>query len=489
MERKPERPSGISASRQMAAGMDALKNLYNRSPRFLQNLYVNAYGIRNLSRFRKWDQLIRDFEFTESLDRQSQVEFVEAKLKDIITHAITHVPFYRQFSGLKEDLARRSVFEVLKELPVTKKAMSNEDPGAFLGGNPEQGVVSKTSGTTGIPFTIYMDRSSFLLGDALWWRRTRWAGYEKGDWIARLVGDPVIPLRVKDPARPWRMSWFDKRIYFSTFHLTEKTAARIGEFLNRRKPAYIMGYPSSLEILCHYLKQTGFRKNWGLKNVLFSSEPMHAHQELVIREVLQTEIRGLYGSGERVVSAAQCHLGNYHLSLVDGYVEGQFGIMAGVKPAAVTTLTNKLMPLIRYQVGDEIDTQPSLECGCGRTLPVISPVITKHEDYIITPSGRKIAPSAVVWAFIHQEIKDINKSQVVQEDERTIKVYLNTDEASYLKYRDVLKKSMSEVFFDEMDVEIVKTDRIDVEKSGKSRFIVNKMRHRFHDVSTGSNTE
>jgi phenylacetate-CoA ligase len=486
---EPDRLSEIPVSQEAVSSMDALMNLYNHSPRFMQNMYVNAYGIRNLSRFRKWDGLIRDIEFTERLDRQGQIEYVEARLKDIITHALTNVPFYRKFSGLKTDLDHRNVFEVLKELPVTNKETINRDPGAFLGGNPEQGVVSKTSGTTGIPFTIHMDSRSFLLGDALWWRRTRWAGYQKGDWIARLVGDPVIPLQDKDPAKPWRMSWTDKRIYFSTFHLTEKTAARIGEFLNRRKPAYVMGYPSSLEILCRYLKQTGFQMDWNLKNVLFSSEPMHAHQEIVIREVLQAEIRGLYGSGEKVVSAAQCQHGNYHLSLVDGYVEGQFGIMDGVKPAAVTTLTNKLMPLIRYQVGDEIDTQPSLECGCGRTLPIISPVITKHEDYIITPSGRKIAPSAVVWAFIHQEIKDINKSQVVQEDERTVKVYLNTDQENFLKYRDVLKESMTEVFFGEMDVEIVKTDRIDVLKSGKSRFIVNKLRHRFHEVSTGTSPE
>ncbi len=471
----------------MVAGMDALKNLYNRSPRFLQHLYVNAYGVRNLSRFREWDRLIREIEFTERLDRQGQIQYVESRLKDIVAHAVTHVPFYRQFSSLKADLDHRNIFEVLKEFPITNKEIINDEPGAFLADNQKPGVISKTSGTTGTPFSVHMDKRTFLLGDALWWRRTLWAGYEKGDWVARLVGDPVIPLAVQDPAEPWLVSWFDRRIYFSTFHLTEKTAVRIGNFLNNRKPAYIMGYPSSLEILCNYLKQSGFRLDWKPKNVLFSSEPMHAHQEMVIREVLGAEIRGLYGSGEKVVSAAQCRLGNYHLSLVDGYLEGQFGLMENVRPAAITTLTNKIMPLIRYQVGDEIETQPALKCDCGLTLPVISPVITKHEDYIVTPSGRKIAPSAVVWAFIHLEIKDINKGQVVQEDERTVKVYLNTDQDTFLKYRDVLKESMVEVFFGEMNVEVVKAERIDVQKSGKSRFIVNKLRHQFHDVSTGSN--
>jgi len=469
--------------------MDSMKNLYDNSPRLLQKFYINAFGIRNIFRFRKWDGIIREIEYTERLDRQGQIDFVEAKLKGIISHAVTNVPFYQKFSSLKADLGHRNAFEVLKEFPVINKEIINKDPKAFLGGDPKGEAVSKTSGTTGIPFAVYMDKQSSLLGDALWWRRTRWAGYENGDWVARLVGDPVIPLKIKDPAEPWMVSRFDRRIYFSTFHLTEKTAALMGEFLNQRKPAFIIGYPSSLEILCNFLKQTGFKKNWNLKNILFSSEPMHPHQETVIREIFQAEIRGLYGSGEKVVSAAQCQMGNYHLSLVDGYVEGQFGILDGVQPAAVTTLTNKIMPLIRYQVGDEIDMQPSLKCDCGRTLPIISPVITKHEDYIVTPSGRKIAPSAVVWAFIHQEIKDINKGQVVQEDERSVKVYLNTDQENYLKYRDLLKESMTEVFFGEMDVEIIRTEHIDVQKSGKSRFIVNKLRNRFHDVSTGTDHE
>ena len=147
----------------MVLGMDALKKIYNGSPRFLQSMYITAFGIRNLSRFRQWDELIRDIAFTERLDRQGQIEYVESRLKDIIAHAVTNVPFYRQFSGLKADLDRRSVFEVLRELPVTNKETINRDPRAFLAVNAERGVISRTSGTTGTPFTVHMDRRTFLL--------------------------------------------------------------------------------------------------------------------------------------------------------------------------------------------------------------------------------------------------------------------------------------------------------------------------------------
>lgn len=456
--------------------MSSLKSVYNASPRALRSLYVNAYGLNTQRRYRQWNQLLQEHADTETMPRDRQIQLVDGKLKAIIRHAIDNVPFYAQFATLKNDLERRSAYEILKELPITNKEFINKDPDAFLARHRGKCVISRTSGTTGTPFLITMDPASFLLGDALWWRRTLWAGYKTGDWIARLVGDPVVPLAEKNPRQPWMISHTDRRIYMSTFHLNPATAKAIGAMLRRRKPAYVMGYPSSLEILCAFLRDTDFRMDWDLRNVLFSSEPMHAHQELVIREVLRAEIRGLYGSGEKVISAAQCANGRYHLSLVDGFMEGQFGIMEQVRPAASTTLCNFAMPMIRYQIGDMVEAQPDLVCECGRTLPVIAPVITKHEDWIITPTGRRISPSAVVWAFIHQDIKDIRNGQVVQENEHLVRVYLNADEATFLKYREVLRQSMRKVFFEELDVEVVRTDQIDVTRAGKSRFIFSKLR-------------
>lgn len=456
--------------------MGVMKAVYNISPRPLRTLYANAYGLNNLVRRRRWEALLREIAPTERMDRERQVERVEAGLKAIIRHAVANVPFYAPYAKLAADLDTRGAYRVLAELPVVDKDVINREPQAFLARDLGRCVVSRTSGTTGTPFYVHVDRRSFLLGDALWWRRTLWAGYRPSDWIARLVGDPIVPLEERNPDRPWLISLPERRIYLSTFHLNPDTARAIGGLLRRRRPAYIMGYPSSLGILCSFLRGTDFRVDWDLRHVLFSSEPMHAHQEQVIREVLGAEIRGLYGSGEKVISAAQCEAGNYHMSMVDGYLEGQFGILPDVAPAAVTTLTNLAMPLIRYQIGDVIDTRPHETCSCGRTLPMISPVITKHEDDIVTPSGRRISSSAVVWAFIHQEISDIRKAQVIQDDERHVRVLLNADEATYLKYRDLLERSMRKVFFDEIEVDVVRTDHIEVTQAGKSRFIINKLK-------------
>ena len=463
--------------------MDRFRKLYDSSGRALRVLYINAYGLRNNARFRQWERLLDEVAYTERLDRDSQIGFVQERLKETVGFAIEKVPFYRRFSSLGKDLKASNVYKLLEELPVIGKEDINNEPEAFLSENNRDYLSSRTSGTTGTPLCVHMDRYTFQLGDALWWRRTKWAGFEKGDWIARLVGDPIIPLREKEPRKPWVISRLDRRIYLSTFHLSKDTSLRMGELLNRRRPAYIMGYPSSLEILCNYLDDSGFEIQWRPKSILFSSEPMYTHQEKIIKSVLKSEVRGLYGSGEKMISAAQCVEGTYHLSLVDGYLEGQFGVMENRQPGAITTLTNRVMPLIRYEIGDIIKTEPSFRCSCGRTLPVIDPVITKQEDWVITPSGRKISPSAITWAFKHEDMARIIKSQVVQEEIGAIKVYVDTDESSFLRFKDELKKSLNKMFFGEMGIDIIRTDEFEVMQSGKSRFVVNKLRRGFEDAT------
>ncbi len=446
-------------------------------------LYVNAYGLRNNARCRRWEKLLGEIEYTERLEREAQIRLVRDGLRETIVFAIRNVPFYRKYLSLGKDLNSSNVFEILEDFPPIGKEEIRREPKAFLAEGHGSYVTSGTSGTTGTPFHVHMDRETFLLGDALWWRRTVWAGFEKGDWIGRLVGDPIIPLSVREPEKPWIVSHLDRRIYLSTFHLSRDAALRIGELLNRRRPAYIMGYPSSLEILCNYLDESGFEIMWKPKNILFSSEPMYTHQERIIERVFGTEIKGLFGSAEKVISAAQCEEGTYHLSLVDGYLEGQFGILDNRQPGLVTTLTNRVMPLIRYEIGDVIEANASFSCPCGRTLPAIDPVITKQEDWVITPSGRKISPSAITWAFKHEDMARIIKSQVVQEKIGEIKVYVDTDESSFLKFRDELKGSLNKMFFGEMKIDIIRTDEFEVMQSGKSRFVVNKLREGHRDAT------
>jgi len=197
---------------------------------------------------------------------------------------------------------------------------------------------------------------------------------------------------------------------------------------------------------------------------------MFEHQRDVIARAFRAPIVGLYGSAERVVSASQCEAGSYHLALVDGYVEGEFGRLPAAAPSLVTTLMNRVMPLIRFELGDVLEVLPDATCRCGRTLPILAPVVTKHDDWIETPSGRRVSPSALTWAL--KDLSGLRRTQIVQVDDRTVEVHIDADDAAAAAAAPVLTERIGTMLFGEMTVRAVRDTEIPVMDSGKTKFVV-----------------
>lgn len=455
--------------------MSFAKDLYGGLPIPAQTLALNLFGIRNRLRLASWERYLASIARTERMPRDEQERFVGQRLRAILTHALETVPRYESLRPLGKRLADPSadVFAVLAEFPVTTKSDVLRDPRAYLSTRPEARRLVKTvtSGTTGTPFATWMDAGTFNATDALWWRRNAWAGYRHGQWIARLVGDPVVPLADAHPRTPWRVSWVDRRLYLSTFHLSKETAPAFLDVLERRRPDYLMGYPSALEILGRFCLESGRALAWRPRAVWFSSEPMFEHQRDAIARAFGAPIVGLYGQAERLVSASQCEAGSYHIALVDGFVEGEFGRPAEPRaPSLITTLMNRVMPLIRFELGDVIELLPDATCACGRTLPRMAPVVTKHDDWVETPSGRRVSPSSLTWAL--KDLAGIRRTQIVQVDERTIEVHIDADEPAASAAARALEERVGAMLFGEMTVRCVRDTEIPVLESGKTKFVV-----------------
>lgn len=450
---------------------------YGHLPPALQNAALNLLGVRNHRRLVKWRRIIDDYRETETWSPERQLEFTAEALVHVLVHAIEHVPYYLERRELRAGASTkgREVFAWLSEFPIVTREEVRRQPASFLSSAFVKRRLAHTitSGTTGTPFTTWIEKSALLRSDALWWRRTVWAGHRDGDYIARLVGDPVIPLTWRDPDPAWRVSQTDRRIYFSTYHLNDRTALAIGRFLAERRPAFLMGYPSALDALARLTRKVDY-KAWEPKALLFSSEPMFDHQREQIAKVFGAPLRGLYGCAERIVSAAQCEHETYHLSLVDGYVEGQFGFGPVPQPAVVTGLLNRAMPLIRYQLGDDLAFVLGKECRCGRRLPSIDPVVTKWEDCVVTPSGRVIAPSVLTWAF--KELDGVEKTQIIQRSSHRVEVLVQTkfsgEELQHI--RTTIEGRLNKMFFGELDVDVSAVAEVQMTSAGKTRFVVNE---------------
>jgi phenylacetate-CoA ligase len=451
------------------------RRLYDQMPPFLQTGVLNVYGLNTRRRLRQWGKILARLESSERWKPEEQERYVTERLRELLSHAVRHVPRYAGLASLMGDIEDPAspVFEILASFPPISRQEIVTDPDAFVSQAFDRRRLIKTvtSGTTGTPFATWIEPHVLVTSDALWWRRTLWAGYEPGDWIARLVGDPVIALADRRPRPVYRLSWVDQRIYFSTYHLSQETAPRVVECLSKRKPAFLMGYPSALDALARLAKGGTDLSAWAPRAILFSSEPMYEHQREAVSQLVRAPIRGLYGCAERIISAAQCGEGSYHLSLVDGFVEGQFGEAPLPDSTRVTGLLNHAMPLIRYELGDTVEPLMGQTCTCGRTLPLISPVVTKREDSLTTPSGRVISSSILTWAF--KDLDGVRRSQIIQVDDSSIEVVVQAALPDFERVEPVLQGRLRELVFDELVMTFRRVDVLDaVTSSGKTRFVV-----------------
>lgn len=450
------------------------RKVYDRLPPVLQERALEVHGVRGRVHLQRSLSIVQSLEESETWSQAAQMAYVAQRLRLVIDHAVRHVPRYEGYARLLPELRAgdQEVLHVLRELPPIERDEVLSDPESFRSRVvPRTGLVSSsTSGTTGSPVTFFLEKRAVAVSDALWWRRTVWAGLNSSDWIARLVGDPAVPLGQAGTARPYRISHSDHRLYLSTYHLNAETANVMARCLEARRPAFLMGYPSALDTLARLA--TPVSGGWRPKAILYSSEPMYEHQRQSVAAFVCAPIRGLYGCAERIVSAAECEWGNYHLGLVDGYVEGQFEIDQAETSSRATGLLSLAMPLLRYDLGDAITVRPSAVCRCGRSLPVIDSVITKQEDVVVTPSGRVISPSLLTWAF--KDLTGIRQSQIVQRGDLSIEIRLVVSAKADDSLDGTLSRRVSEMLFEEVPVSVVRVPSLAVTLAGKSRFVVNE---------------
>jgi len=456
------------------------QQLYNFSPYFVQTILLNAYAYRiNRQRFGKnMEQILSWLEETEKWSFADLQSYQEERLRVIISHVFETVPYYNdKMRSLKLSPQDIKSVKDLYKLPVVTKSEIKENIQRFIS---EKFDIKKlfhghTSGTTGSSLDIYWDHGMVLMNNAVDWRQKKWAGFTPGDPHAVILGRVVVRIQKNTPPF-WQMNYIHNQLLLSAFHMSWVNLARYVEKIEKFKPRFIEGYPSTLFILANYLIDNG--KRLPLEAALTSAETLFPHQKAAIEKAFECEIFDYYGMAERVVFATECqfHEGK-HLNLEYGITEIVDEDDCPVKSGCVgkvigTSLHNFGMPMIRYQTNDVSSIRID-KCGCGLSHPLIEHITTKDEDIIITPDGKWISPSVLTHPFKPQ--KNIVESQIIQEriDLLTVKIVKN--DLFDLEDGKVLVNSLRERLGKEMDINLEFVQEIPREKSGKFRWVISRV--------------
>ena len=457
------------------------ESIYRRLPISLQTVALNWEAWRkNRLRFDSVAFRERTMVFRR-LARASTDEIERwqlAALRSLVGHAQHSVPWYRnRFVEARVDPHNIRTLDDFRQLPIVKRDELREHNAEFVAPSEWKNHVrtATTSGTTGSPLKLHWDRESEWWNTAAYGFHRSWFSYERGDRYASITGRQVVPLSQKRPPY-WRTNFTSKQLLLSSYHLSEETIPRYIEALRRFRPTTLEAYPSTAWLLARFL--TDKKETLPLKAVHLSAEPLLRFQREVIEEAFACHVFDYYGCSERVLAAGEC-------SAHDGlHIFAPFGMTEildendrpcppGVHGRLVLTgFHNRLMPLIRYDIGD---TSAFVEgqCPCGCPWPKINAVTTKAEDIIVTPDGRMLSPSTLHYPFM--SVNSVATSQIIQEAVGQVRVKIVRRPNFGPRDSSIIRAGLQDRLGKDCHLEFEFVDEIPREGRGKFRWVISKV--------------
>ncbi|MFZ6030659.1 MAG: phenylacetate--CoA ligase family protein [Chloroflexota bacterium] len=378
------------------------------------------------------------------------------RLNELVSFARAHSRFYAEkYRGLPE-----TITDVRQLPPVTKPELMEHfdevitDPAvrkadvqkhiADLGnlGKPFLGkyMVWTTSGTTGTPGIFLEDKNWEAVISAVnvlriggeWYNGDVIKGMMKagGNSASVFAGNGhFFGVTMLERQRQSNRSRA-KRIQLIPVTLP---ISEIVQRLNALQPAMFAGYASALGLLAQ--EQLEGRLNIHPSIVISSAEPLSDENRALIQQAFGVPPRNNYGCSEGGVMGYECKQGHMHLNadwvLFEPVDAAHQPIPAGQLSdrTLITNLANRVMPIIRYELGDRVSLSPEA-CSCGITLPVVNVEGRTDEVLRFTAAGGQVIPvlPLALWSVL-KETPGVLRFQAIQTAPDLLKIRLEAKRA------------------------------------------------------------
>lgn len=221
------------------------------------------------------------------------------------------------------------------------------------------------------------------------------------DWLAdpQLNGHPIVSASVAAEHATHMTSAFAQ-----TFETPGEThrfpitlpLEEIVSGLNRARPNLLIAYASSLALLAH--EATAGRLRIEPRRVIATSEPLLPEVRKLCEEAWSASVGNWWGTSEGGPTAISCSAGpGMHLSedlLIVEPVDGAGRPVLAMQPAAkvlLTNLYNHALPLIRYELTDEV-TLIDEPCACGSGHRRVCDIEGRLDDCFVYGRGLSVHP-------------------------------------------------------------------------------------------------
>ena len=333
-----------------------------------------------------------------------------AALDAALAHAATDVPYWRDRLGAGD---RRAAFLALP--PLTKDAIrANAQALRHDALGRRRWWINHSGGSSGAPIAVVQDRevADWSMATSAWYLAHHLGVTHEVPKVVLWGSErDLFGQRASRVARVQGV--LTQTVMLNSFKMDATTMRRYVATLARTRPVYVRGYAGSLFELAQFALAEGLTIP-PPRFVYSTAETLTAAARAVIERGFGAPVFDFYGSREVGPIAGQGRDGLMHVfdffnrvEVVDAH--GAAVGAGGEGQVLVTSLRNRAMPLLRYDIGDTAEVAAVGPDGGVRTLRRVTGRVT---DHFVAASGALIHGEYFTHLFYGDHA--IREFQVVQ---------------------------------------------------------------------------
>jgi len=341
------------------------------------------------------------------------------KCQEIVHYAWEHCPGYREhWRGYGFAPEQLQSYADIRRIPEISKEQIRDNLAAFSSNEQGKCKYITTSGSTGIPLGLYLDRAA----EATEWAFLHDMWEERGCSPAK----PSVIIRGAKVQGGFRGNPYAELTLFgdlllSAYHITRETAHLYLDAIRKFNPAYIQAYPSALTQLTLACMQAGITlEKHDIQAIILASEKLYDRDKKYLQQFWQTPLIHFYGMTEKAILAGPCQSQDlFHVYPQYGLAEviKEDGSEAGedeVGHLVGTSFFMKRTPFIRYRTGDLAVKGTSYCPDCRRNYLLLKEIVGRNAEMIITNHLQKVPFSMAIGSIHNKLFQGMDQFQFTQ---------------------------------------------------------------------------
>lgn len=432
---------------------------------------VKKFILKNIILKKRFDLIKRKKDLYMSVTNPVDIySYQLGKFNQVWSKAIGEIPFYTMWKAKHNLPAKIKSLEELKYFPVLTKNDIQQNEQLIFADLRDYTVMS-TGGSTGEPTKFPTSKIEGLNGYANHYLARGWWGIKPLDDILLFWGHSHLFGRgIKGQINQSKriiLDWLINTRRLNAYDMSADTLGKYYQELKKLNPSMMLGYTSTIYKIAKYIEEN--RLNIGnksrLKGVVVTSETVTDYDIELIENIFKVPCILEYGMAETGVIAYSERSSKNIKLFWDTFI----GIKDENNILNITTISDKLFPLINYRTDDMIESKNefsilNIKKILGRKLEILE----------IQVRNKIFELSGILMVHALKQYEGVYEIQFKQLENKKVKIIFTASKKLDLKHISsffIKNIQVDHIEIDDSCFEFQQVDDIPKTIAGKAKWI------------------